>query len=91
MIALNADVLPAPLGSDQGEDFALPHLQGQVINGGQSAETDGQPVDREQYRGRHGAAFAISAALQRRRRHRCCMAGTMPSGRKYTTSTINTP
>ena len=48
MIALKQVVFPAPFGPDQAEDLAAADLEADVVEGGQTAELDGEAVGAQQ-------------------------------------------
>ena len=89
-MALKAVVLPAPLGPISESTSPLAHLEGDVVDGGEAAEADRQPFDRELGGGAraHGAASAVgrpagaAMAALARPCHQRRTAGTIPSGRK---------
>src|SRR5215510_7377296 len=94
--------LAGAVGADEGENLPLPHLEAQVVDGEEAAEVDRQPLDDEAgvslrragRGGGHGEPFAAGAAPTARSCHRSHhreTAGTMPSGKKVTSSTIATP
>ena len=99
-MALNAVVLPAPFGPISDSTSPGPTSKLMPLDGGEAAEPDGEAVDDQlrpwrlrAHRAASVLAGAASASLPAcwRPCHQLRNAGTMPSGRKYTTSTISTP